>query len=296
MDSLTSLTSFVRAAETLSFVQAAKLLGISASAVGKNIARLEHKLGVRLFNRSTRSVNLTAEGALLLIRCKHILEQIQEAESELTSSTLQPAGKLRVSLPAAGYRLLLSALPIFARRYPHIELDLDFSDRLVNIIDEGFDVAIRSGELADSRLTSKKLGLFSFILCASPDYLRDYGIPRSHEDFASHKCIYFRLPSTGQLQPWELNGLRPGTEPRAASVLIVNNIEAAIGLSSSGMGISYLPDFVVREALVAGQLKEVMQGCCIRQGYFSAVWPSSRYLSPRVRCFIDFIAESGLSL
>lgn len=296
MDSLTSLTSFVRTAETLSFVQAARLLGVSASAVGKNVARLEHKLGVRLFNRSTRSVSLTAEGAALLIRCKHILEQIQEAESELTSSAAQPTGKLRVSLPVIGYRLLLPALPAFTRRYPEVELDLDFSDRLVNIIDEGFDVAIRSGELADSRLTSKKLGGFHFILCASPGYLNDYGVPASPEDLAGHKCIFFRFPATGLLQPWELRGMRQGFEPVAASVLTVNNIEASIRLSLSGMGISYLPDFVVREAVEGGQLKEVLRGSCEKQGHFSAVWPASRYLSPRVRCFIDFITESGLSL
>lgn len=296
MDSLTSLTSFVRTAETLSFVQAARLLGISASAVGKNVARLEHKLGVRLLNRSTRSVSLTAEGAAFLIRCKQILEQIQDAESELTSSAAQPAGKLRVSLPVIGYRLLLPTLPAFARRYPQVELDLDFSDRLVNIIDEGFDVAIRSGELADSRLTSKKLGDFHFILCASPAYLNEYGVPASPEDLARHNCIFFRFPSTGLLQPWELRGMRPAVEPGAASVLTVNNIEACVRLSLSGMGISYLPDFVVRDAVNGGQLKEVLHGSCEKQGHFSAVWPASRYLSPRVRCFIDFITESGLSL
>lgn len=296
MDSLTSLTSFVRTAETLSFVQAARLLGISASAVGKNVARLEQKLGVRLFNRSTRNVSLTTEGAALLTRCKAILEQLQEAESALASSAAEPAGRLRVSLPAAGYRLLLPALPAFTRRYPQIELDLDFSDRLVNIIDEGFDVAIRSGELADSRLTAKKLGHFRFLLCASPVYLNNSGVPASADDLAEHRCIFFRLPATGLLQTWELQGLRPGAEPRAASVLTVNNIEAAIGLSLSGMGISYLPDFIVRDALAEGQLKEVMQGCCTQQGHFSAVWPSGRYLSARVRCFIDFIAESGLAL
>jgi DNA-binding transcriptional LysR family regulator len=166
MDSLTSLTSFVRTAETLSFVQAARLLGISASAVGKNVARLEHKLGVRLFNRSTRNVSLTAEGAAFLTRCQSILEQIQEAESELTSSLSQPTGKLRISLPVIGYRLLLPALTAFTRLYPQVELDLDFSDRLVNLIDEGFDVAIRSGELADSRLIARKLG--AFVLCSAP--------------------------------------------------------------------------------------------------------------------------------
>jgi len=113
MDSLTSLTSFVRTAETLSFVQAARLLGISASAVGKNVARLEHKLGVRLFNRSTRKVSLTTEGSALLVRCKHILEQLHEAESELTNSAAEPVGKLRVSLPVAGYRLQASASRTF---------------------------------------------------------------------------------------------------------------------------------------------------------------------------------------
>lgn len=296
MDSLTSLTSFVRTAETLSFVEAARLLGISASAVGKNVARLEHKLGVRLLNRSTRKVSLTPEGAALLVRCKHILEQLHEAESELTNSAAEPVGKLRVSLPVVGYRLLLPALSAFTRRYPQVEMDLDFSDRLVNIIDEGFDVAIRSGELADSRLTARRLGEFSFTLCASPGYLEEKGVPASPSELAAHRCILFRLPSTGMLQPWELNGLRPGVALSASSVLTVNNIEAAIGLSLAGTGISYLPDFIVREALAGGQLKEVMKGYCTKQGHFSAVWPSGRYLSPRVRCFIDFIAESGLSV
>jgi DNA-binding transcriptional LysR family regulator len=292
MDSLTSLTSFVRTAETLSFVQAARLLGISASAVGKNVSRLEQKLGVRLFNRSTRNVSLTAEGAVLLIRCQHILEQLKEAEAELTSSIAQPAGTLRISLPVIGYRLLLPLLPSFTSLYPHIELELDFSDRLVNIIDEGFDVAIRSGEIADSRLTSKKLGNFSFVLCASPCYLNEYGSPSSQEDLKKHKCILFRFPSTGLIQPWELRGMRVTGDFAAVSVLTTNNIEAAIRISTSGMGISYVPDFVVRESLDKGELKEVLPGLCIRQGSFSALWPANRHLSPRIRCFIDFIAEN----
>lgn len=292
MDSFTSLTSFVRTAETLSFVQAARLLGISASAVGKNVARLEKKLGVRLFNRSTRNVSLTAEGAVLLARCQHILEQLREAEAELTSTVGQPAGKLRISLPVTGYRLLLPLLPTFTRSYPFIELDLDFSDRLVNIIDEGFDVAIRSGEIADSRLTSKVLGNFSFVLCASPTYLNEYGSPASPEDLKNHKCVFFRFPSTGLIQPWELQGMRITGDFNPAAVLTANNIEAVIRISTSGLGISYVPDFVVREALNQGELKEVLAGFCIRQGSFSALWPASRYLSPRIRCFIDFMAEN----
>jgi DNA-binding transcriptional LysR family regulator len=294
MDSLTSLTSFVRTAETLSFVQAARLLGISASAVGKNVARLEQKLGVRLFNRSTRSVSLTAEGAVLLVRCQQILEQLQDAEAELTRHIAQPSGKLRVSLPVTGYRLLLPLLPSFTRRYPAIELELDFSDRLVNIIDEGFDVAIRSGEIADSRLTSKTLGSFRFVLCASPSYLLEYGSPASPEDLNNHKCILYRFPSTGLLQPWEMQGVDGVCNFTPVSVLTANNIEAVIRMSTAGMGISYVPDFVVHEALEKGELREVLPGSCRRQGQFSALWATRRHLSPRIRCFIDFMSENGM--
>lgn len=295
MDSLTSLTSFVRTAETLSFVQAARLLGISASAVGKNVARLEHKLGVRLFNRSTRNVSLTAEGAAFLTRCQSILEQIQEAESELTSSLSQPTGKLRISLPVIGYRLLLPALTAFSRLYPQVELDLDFSDRLVNLIDEGFDVAIRSGELADSRLIARKLGGFRFVLCASPAYLAEYGVPGSPAELAAHKCIFFRFPATAD-PAWELRDMRLTGDFRAAAIMTVNNIEAAIRLSAAGMGIAYVPDFVVREAINEGQLQEVLPGCCVKDGHFSVLWPASRYLSPRIRCFIDFMAAAEIPL
>lgn len=267
MDSFTSLTSFVRTAETLSFVQAARLLGISASAVGKNVARLEQKLGVRLFNRSTRSVSLTAEGAVLLVRCQHILEQLQEAEAELTSSIGQPAGKLRVSLPVIGYRLLLPLLPAFTRQYPQIELDLDFSDRLVNIIDEGFDVVIRSGDLADSRLTSKTLGSFNFVLCASPAYLKEYGTPGAEEDLSAHQCV-LSASLDGSNTAVGAAGITVTGDFACASALTANNIEAVIGISAAGMGISYVPDFVVRDALEKGDLSEVLPGSCVRQGHF----------------------------
>ena len=240
--------------------------------------------------------SLTAEGAAFLTRCQSILEQIQEAESELTSSLSQPTGKLRISLPVIGYRLLLPALTAFSRLYPQVELDLDFSDRLVNLIDEGVDVAIRSGELADSRLIARKLGGFRFVLCASPAYLAEYGVPGSPAELAAHKCIFFRFPATGLIQPWELRGMRLTGDFRAAAVMTVNNIEAAIRLSAAGMGIAYVPDFVVREAMDEGQLQEVLPGCCVKDGHFSVLWPASRYLSPRIRCFIDFIAAAEIPL
>ncbi|STU71787.1 LysR family transcriptional regulator [Klebsiella pneumoniae subsp. pneumoniae] len=166
--------------------------------MGKNVARLEHKLGIRLFNRSTRNVSLTAEGAAFLTRCQSILEQIQEAESELTSSLSQPTGKLRISLPVIGYRLLLPALTAFSRLYPQVELDLDFSDRLVNLIDEGVDVAIRSGELADSRLIARTLGGFSFCALRQPGPIwRNTAPPGSPSGIGGTQVHFFPLPRDG---------------------------------------------------------------------------------------------------
>jgi DNA-binding transcriptional LysR family regulator len=292
MDSLTSLTSFVRTAETLSFVQAAHVLGISASAVGKNVARLEQQLGVRLFHRSTRSVSLTAEGALLLERSRQILEQIRDVEAEITQAVSHPSGKLRISLPVIGYRLLTPLLPHFSQLYPDIDLELDFSDRLVNVIDEGFDVAIRSGEMQDSRLQARTLGSFRFVLCASPRYLHAHPPPNTSAELAQHHCILFRFPATGLVQGWELSDLRITGDFQPAKLLTVNNIEAMVQSTLAGMGISYVPDFVVNALLERGELQEVLCGSCERESRFSAIWPASRYLSPRVRCFVDFIAAN----
>lgn len=141
-----------------------------------------------------------------------------------------------------------------------------------------------------------QLGGFRFVLCASPAYLAEYGAPDSPAELAAHKCIFFRFPATGLIQPWELRGMRLTGDFRSAAVMTVNNIEAAIRLSAAGMGIAYVPDFVVREAMDEGQLQEVLPGCCIKDGHFSVLWPASRYLSPRIRCFIDFMAAAEIPL
>ncbi|MET3970874.1 DNA-binding transcriptional LysR family regulator [Bradyrhizobium sp. S3.9.1] len=166
MDSLNGIVAFVRAAETLSFVAAGRMLGISASAVGKSVSKLEQSVGTRLFHRTTRRVSLTEEGALFFERCRRILDDLRDAEAMLSQAASTPRGRLRVSLPTIGYRFLLPILPEFRRLYPEIELDLDFSDRIVDLVEEGLDAAIRSGALADSSLMSRRLGPFRFVLCA----------------------------------------------------------------------------------------------------------------------------------
>jgi DNA-binding transcriptional LysR family regulator len=293
MDNLQELLAFVRAAEQHGFVPAGRQLGVSPSAVGKSIARLEHKLGVRLFHRSTRRISLTAEGELFLARCQRLLEDLADAQQEVSNFARAPRGKLRVSLPVVGYRMLLPVLPDFVARYPDIELDLDFSDRLVDAVDEGFDAVVRSGELIDSRLRTRALGPFRLVLVAAPAYLAAHGTPGSPDELAGHACLRYRFASTGKLQEWALQA--PGGEavalPPLRTAMTSNNIESLICAAGQGLGIAFLPDFAVRESLAEGRLRTVLDGHTLGEGRFSVLWPASRHLSPRLRAWIDFLAE-----
>ncbi|MBJ9662345.1 LysR family transcriptional regulator [Burkholderia gladioli] len=290
MDNLNGIVAFVRTAETLSFVAAGRKLGISASAVGKTIARLERSLGVRLFHRTTRRVTLTEEGRHFHERCHRILEELRDAEATLSASAQTPRGRLRVSLPVIGYRFLLPVLPAFSARYPDIELDLDFNDRLVDVVEGGFDAVIRSGQLSDSSLMSRRLGPFRFVLCASPDYLARAGVPRGLADLAAHEGVRYRFPTTGKLQPWSL--LPDGGEPpNLRCAMTCNNMEALRGAVIAGFGIGFMPDFLARDALAADSLVEVLEPHSIAPGQFSILWPSSRQLSPKLRVFVDFMCE-----
>ena len=287
MESLTGIVAFVRAAETLSFVAAGAQLGISASAVGKSIARLEESLGVRLFHRTTRRVSLTEEGTLFLDRCRRILDDLRDAEAMLSHAARAPRGRLRVSLPTIGYRFLLPVLPEFRRLYPDVELDLDFNDRLVDIVEEGFDAVIRSDTLTDSSLMVRRLGPFRFVLCASPAYLERRGVPSVPKDLAAHDGVHFRFPATGKLQEW----LIAGDAVHVPSALTCNNMEAVHAAAIGGLGIAYMPDFLAQEAIKAGTLRAVLGGYLVDPGQFSIVWPSSRHLSTRLRAFADFLCE-----
>ncbi len=292
-DSLSELSAFTQAAELRSYVAAGRILGISASAVGKSVMRLEEKLGVRLLHRSTRHISLTAEGKLFHERCLRILADVEDAHAEVVSMSSTPRGKLRVSLPVITYRLLLPILPLFTARYPEIKLDLDFNDRLVDVIDEGIDVVIRSGDLTDSRLTARTLGPFRFHIVGSPAYFAQHGLPLTPADLQEHKCLHYNFPTTGKLQEWQITS-GDGSPPSLPVDLVCNNIEALILSASQGMGLAYLPDFVMREQIQKTDLLTVLDSHTQTEGVFSALWPSSRYLSPKLRVFVDFICENSV--
>jgi DNA-binding transcriptional LysR family regulator len=288
MDSLVGITSFVRAAEHLNFVAAGRSIGISPSAVGKNVARLEATLGVRLFQRTTRRITLTQEGAQFYQRCRRILDDLHDAQAMMQQAAETPRGTLRIGLPTIGYRFLLPVLPDFHRLYPDIQLDLDFNDRLVDVIEENLDAVIRSGELADSSLMSRRLGSFRFILCASPDYLARRGAPSGPGDLTRHDAIRYRFPTTGKLQDWALGDATITAPP---AMITCSNMEAVRAATLGGLGIGFMPDFLARDALAEGALIPVLADLTIPPGQFSILWPSSRHLSPKLRAFVDFVGD-----
>jgi DNA-binding transcriptional LysR family regulator len=288
MDSLNGFVVFVQVAETRSFVAAGRLLGVSASAVGKSVARLEEKLGVRLFHRSTRSVTLTAEGALFLERSRRILAEIEAAELELSQATAAPRGRLRVSLPLVS-SLVLPVLGEFMAEYPEIELDLDFTDRMVDVIEEGFDAVVRTGEPSDSRLSARRLGTFQMRLVASPAYLARRGTPVTPADLPQHACLHYRFPNSGKLEKWTLRQASGEPELQVPTSMICNNIETRVCFALQGRGIAYLPDFSIREPLADGRLRAILTDHVERSGVFHVLWPASKHPSPKVRALVDFL-------
>ena len=207
----------------------------------------------------------------------------------LSLSREAPRGRLRVSAPIVGYHFLIPLVPEFLTRHPEVELDINFSDRAVDLIDEGIDVAIRSGDLRDSRLVSRPLQAFRLLLCAAPAYLTRHGTPAAMRALEQHACVRFRHPDSGKLLDWPWREGVASAEPRLRTVLACNNIEAVLGATLRGLGIACLPDFLVRDALADGRLVSVLEQDMGPSRQFRALWPSSRHLSPKVRVFVDHL-------
>lgn len=290
MDSLGSISVFVQAAETRSFTEAGRLQGVSSSAIGKSIARLEARLGVRLFHRSTRSITLTAEGALFLERCRKILAEVEAAEFELCNAASAPHGKLRISLPQV-HDLVMPVLTEFMALYPQIELDLDLTDRMVDVVEEGFDAVVRTGKPKDSRLMARPLGEFHLVLVASAVYLDQHGEPQTPADLANHACLRHTFHATGKLEAWPLRREEGSAEPVLPTRLLSTSIEAVSHAALAGMGIACLPDFMVAEAVRQGRLRRVLDAYVEHDGQFWVLWPSSRHAAAKLRVFIDHISQ-----
>ncbi|WP_287307381.1 LysR family transcriptional regulator [Mesorhizobium sp.] len=272
------------------FSAAARRLRMTPSAVSKIIGRLESRLGVRLLQRSTRRISLTAEGSTYAESARRILNDITEAEIAVQPGA-EPRGRLRVSLPSAfGHRLIVPMLPAFIDRYPAVELELMFTDAIVDLLAEETDVAVRVAAHSDSRLVVRRLAPNRRVICASPRYLERHGMPTTPDDLQGHICL--GVTARGGLNIWEFDGPDGLQSMRIRSPIEANSTEALRRLALAGIGIIRMSEILVGPDIEAGRLTALLTGYNHPDGApICAVYPPGRILSPRVRVLVDFLAE-----
>ncbi|EKK5553537.1 LysR family transcriptional regulator [Enterobacter hormaechei] len=291
-DTLKDIPVFVASVEAGSFAQAAVRLHLSRSAVGKSIARLEERLGVRLFHRTTRSQRLTDNGALFYERCLRALEEIRGAESQLETGKHQVNGRLRVAVPVLFGRQCIAPLLIeLAQEHPGLELEMSFSDRVVDLVEEGFDMAVRNGALADSSvLVARKLGEHRMVLCAAPDYLFKNGQPQTVDDLRQHTAINYTR--AGRVLPWQLmdyDGTSRTFIPRSS--LNMDDLQAICDAALAGHGLAWLPCWMVIKEIQQGDLVPLLKQAPDVRFDVHAVWQQTPHLPLRVRIAIDMLVK-----
>ncbi len=287
---LTAVAAAIHVADAGSFAKASQVLGLSTSATSKAIGRLEEDLGVKLFQRTTRSVSLTPEGERYIEGARPLLMELDALTAEVTDNLTTPRGLLRVSVPAAfGRMVLVPRISEFSNRFPEVELELSLDDRGVDLAAESIDVAIRAGVLPDNAsLIGRKLIDDPLITCAAPDYLDRYGVPETPEDLDRHNCLNFRNRRTGRAVPWVF---RSGERRLQSGQLTIDDGEAVGRAAIAGAGISQMPGFMAQDALLSGALKEVLAEYRPAETPFTAIYLDRRLVSPRIRAFIDCLVE-----
>ena len=291
MDRLTTIRSFTKVAELGSFRAAADVLNISRPMVSKHVLRLEDELGVSLLNRTTRSVALTEAGRNFLLRSAQILEDLDQAFAEASQQRTNPVGELRISAPVSfGHHHLCRALAKFQNLYGDIQVNLTLSDRYVDIIDEGFDLAIRIGELVDSSMIARRLAPCRLQLMASPEYLARSGKIKSPTDLKHHNCLIYSQFS--QSKAWRFARDAETTAVSVSGNFISNSGEACVAAASAGLGIALEPEFFASQHLNDGRLIRLLPDWKPSELNIYAVYPANRLLPQKVRVLIDFLATS----
>jgi LysR family transcriptional regulator, regulator for bpeEF and oprC len=290
MQDLRTLAIFVKVAERKSFVRAAADLGITQSGVSNAINRLEDQLGVRLLARTTRRVSLTEDGAAFFERCRQVLADLEEAELVLKETRLKPTGRLRIDMPVAFGRLkVVPLMGSFQAQYPEIALALSFTDRYVDLVEEGIDVSARLGELTDSSLIARRLTQTQFRVIGAPSYFAKHGRPRTPDDLAAHNCLGFTVRDTRLARDWRF--LRDGAEitvPPRGTMRFTDGF-ALCDIACAGLGLAQVHGYYIDAALAAGRLEPVLEKFKPKSDPIWLVYPQTRHLSPRVRAFVDFM-------
>ncbi len=292
MDKPGEMRAFVRSVELGGFSAAARDLDLTPSALSKLVTRMEDRLGVRLMNRTTRKLALTAEGEAYFASAKRILVEIEEAEAEVTRFSDHPKGMLRINVGVAfGMHQLVPALPRFLEKYPEIELDITVTDRLVDLVEEGADVAIRTGVLRDSSLIAKKICDMHRVICVSPIYQKKHGTPETAKDLLKHNCI--SISGASQLRKWPFTTADGMEIVDVVGTVNANNAETLLQMAAMGVGIIRLADVIVADGIRAGWLVPILTDIHHAEPLpLSAVYPQGKHKSPRVAAFVNFLVET----
>ena len=290
MDRIVAMQTFVRVAEAGSFTAVAGQLALARSAVTRQIAALEEHLGVKLIARSTRRLSLTAEGAAYLSHCRDILDRIESAEDELAGRRGAASGMIRASVPMSfGILHLMPLLAEFMARHPAVRMELDYSDRRVDLIEEGFDLALRIAAQLPETQVARKISVCRSVVAAAPAYIERHGQPRHPDELSRHQCLCYSLAMRASW-PFLIDG-----EARAVAVsgsLCANNGEALQDAAIRGQGIVYLPTFIAARALRDGRLKPILGEFPLPEYHIYAAFPGNRFVPQRVRAFADFLARA----
>ena len=291
MDRFAALTVYARVVECGSFARAADRLSMSTSAVSRHVAELEAHLGARLLNRTTRRLSLTESGRIFHERCVQLLADLTEAEEEVNAAAAVPRGTLRLTSSITfGVRHLAPAIADFGARHPDVAFDVELSDRAVDIVEEGMDLAIRIGGIGSQALIARQLAATQLVLCAAPGYLERRGVPRQPEDLTAHSCLTYEYLAAGAV--WQFRD-RGGAERavRIAGAAHANNGSLLCALAVAGMGVLLEPDFIVAAEIRAGRLVTLLPEFRPPTSTIYAAYPSRRHLSAKVRLFVDALAE-----
>jgi DNA-binding transcriptional LysR family regulator len=291
MDRFLEMQTFAAVVDAGSFVRAAESLGLSKAAASRHVADLEERLGVRLLHRTTRRLSLTAEGEIFHLRCRELLEELAEAEGEITSRSGEAVGQLKLNVPVSFGILHLAHLwPGFLARHPGVMLDVTLNDRTVDLVDEGYDLAVRIGSLQDSSLVSRQLASTRLVLCATPDYLRTHGQPTHPHDLARHPVISYRLLSARDL--WSFEGPEGTVRVEVTPRILTNNGDTCRAAALQHLGLVLQPDFLVGADLRSGALVEVLPAYRAPEYGVYAVYPTRKHVSPKVRLLIEYLVEA----
>ena len=285
------MAAFVRSVELGGFSAAARELALTPSALSKLVTRLEERLGVRLLNRTTRRLALTPEGELFFERSQKILQEIADAENEVVRSRGRPRGLLRINTFTAFRQQLAPALPRFQERYPEVEIELKLEDRIVDLVKEGADLAVRMGPLSDSSLVARRICDLERVICAAPAYLARYGTPRSPDDLARHNCIV--IAATPALARWPFDTPKGRRVIEVSGKLSTNSGEALKDLAVAGLGIVRMVDMNVGDEIRKGALAPLLTDSHhVDAVPLHAVYPQGRHRSPKVAAMLEFLLEN----